>query len=102
MCCDVCLVFGTIRLHLPGEVVESDLASGEYQADITSFVVKCPKKTCGEHFDGLDMITKLLTPSGDTQIKHKVGAIEICEITTLCHSQTGSVDYLVYIGGASG
>ena len=51
-----------LRLHLPGEVEETDAASGAWDAETTSFVVKCPKVTEGEHFEGLEMLTQLLTP----------------------------------------
>ena len=34
-----------------------------------AFVVKVPKETEGEHFDGLDMLTKLLAPAGKTTAK---------------------------------
>jgi len=61
-----------LRLHLPGEVEESDAASGAWDAETTSFVVKCPKVVEGEHFPGLDMLTQLLTPKGDTSVKNVV------------------------------
>lgn len=34
-----------------------------------SFVIKVPKQVPGEEFEGLDMITKLLTPKGQTSAK---------------------------------
>ena len=40
-----------VRLHLPGEVEESDKAGGEYDADTASFKVKCPKVTPGTNFE---------------------------------------------------
>ena len=61
-----------LRLHLPGEVEESDAASGAWDAETTSFVVKCPKVVEGENFPGLDMLTQLLTPKGDTSVKNVV------------------------------
>ena len=64
------------RLHLPGEIEESESAGGEYQADIASFVLRCPKKNPGENFEGLDMITKLLTPSGDTQVRANIEELD--------------------------
>ena len=65
-----------LRLHLPGEVEESDAASGEWNAETTSFVVKCPKVVEGEHFPGLDMLTQLLTPKGDTSLKKAVEELD--------------------------
>lgn len=61
-----------LRLHLPGEVEESDKAGGEYDADTASFKVKCPKVKHGIHFQGLDMITQLLTPKGNNEVKTKI------------------------------
>ena len=52
-----------LRLHLPGQVEETEDARAEYVADKRSFVVRVPKKNPGEHFIGLDMLTSLLTPS---------------------------------------
>jgi protein SHQ1 len=54
-----------LRLHLPGEVEETDAASAKYDADTRSFVVRVPKKKKGQVFQGLDMITELLKPKGD-------------------------------------
>jgi len=68
-----------LRLHLPGEVEEAETAGGEYQADIASFVLRCPKKVPGEHFDGLEMITQLLTPSGDKQMKNQVEELDAAD-----------------------
>jgi len=65
-----------LRLHLPGEVEETDEASGNYDADIRSFVVNCPKKNVGEVFEGLDMLTKLLTPAGETCVKKNIEVID--------------------------
>lgn len=61
-----------LRLHLPGEIEENDAASGAWDAETTSFVVKCPKVVQGEHFNGLDMLTQLLTPKGETNLKNRV------------------------------
>jgi protein SHQ1 len=61
-----------LRLHLPGEVEETDAASGAWDAETTSFVVRCPKVTEGEHFEGLQMLTDLLTPKGGTSVRKGV------------------------------
>ena len=60
-----------LRLHLPGEVIENDEASATWDAETSSFIVKCPKKTPGEAFSGLEMITELLTPKGEKELKNK-------------------------------
>ena len=54
-----------LRLHLPGEVHETDDAAAKYDADTRSFVVTVPKKNKGEDFVGLDMLTELLRPRAD-------------------------------------
>ena len=64
-----------LRLHLPGEVIENEDASASWEAESNSFVVKCPKKNEGEHFSGLDMLTDLLTPKGEKEIKNKIEII---------------------------
>ena len=64
-----------LRLHLPGEVVENDEASASWDAESSSFIVKCPKKVAGEHFSGLDMLTDLLTPKGEKELKQKIEVI---------------------------
>jgi len=65
-----------LRLHLPGEVEENDAASGAWDAETTSFVVKCPKVVEGENFPGLDMLTQLLTPKGDISVKNAVEELD--------------------------
>ena len=52
-----------LRLHLPGKVVDDDDRNeATYNVDKGSFNAKIAKETKGEFFDGLDMLTKLLTP----------------------------------------
>lgn len=58
-----------LRLHLPHELVEDDRASAKYEADSRSFIVTAPKKSHGQFFAGLDMLTSLLTPKGDSSVR---------------------------------
>ncbi|KHN78421.1 Protein SHQ1 -like protein [Toxocara canis] len=51
-----------LRLHLTADVVQNDNSTAEYDADKGTFMIKVPKKTKGEHFTNLDMITELLRP----------------------------------------
>jgi len=60
-----------LRLHLPAPVEETDEAQAHYDADTKSFVVQVPKKVKGQHFQGLDMITDLLLPKGDTALSDR-------------------------------
>ena len=57
-----------LRLHLPGAVTESDDTSAKYVAESKSFLVHATKKTPGEVFKGLDLLTSLLNPKGETKI----------------------------------
>ncbi|GAB1598247.1 protein SHQ1 homolog isoform X1 [Argonauta hians] len=56
-----------LRLHLPGSVIEDGREKCTYNDG--KFSVQFPKKTVREHFEGLDMITKLLTPKGNYSAK---------------------------------
>ncbi|XP_033746162.1 protein SHQ1 homolog [Pecten maximus] len=55
-----------LRLNLPGKLIEDGRESATYNSDNGSFTIKVPKATEGEIFEGLDMLTKLLTPKGQT------------------------------------
>ncbi|XP_069141108.1 protein SHQ1 homolog isoform X2 [Argopecten irradians] len=55
-----------LRLNLPGNLIEDGRESAVYNSDKGSFTIKVPKATEGEVFEGLDMLTKLLTPKGQT------------------------------------
>lgn len=59
-----------LRLHLPGSIVEN----GEEQCTYNegAFSLKFSKKVHGKFFDGLDMLTSLLTPKGKTHAKAPV------------------------------
>ena len=49
-----------LHLYLPGRVIISDVPEYEYDIDTSSFHFKYQKETVNEHFQDLDMITKLL------------------------------------------
>ena len=48
-------------LELPGDVVQNGKEHAEFDRENNRLTVWIPKLTPGEHFDGLDMLTKLLT-----------------------------------------
>lgn len=50
-----------LRLNLPGNIIDDETA-GTYDFEAKSFKFKYEKETKGQKFDGLDLITKLLTP----------------------------------------
>lgn len=51
-----------LRLHLPGEVIETDSSSGSYDWDSYVFTFTLNKTNPGEHFPDLGLINKFLTP----------------------------------------
>lgn len=69
-----------LRLTLPGNILEDGREEAKYDTDTGSFTVKVPKETKGEHFEGLDMITKLLTSKGQPSAKSPM--IEVLSETT--------------------
>ncbi|KAI1297287.1 Protein SHQ1 -like protein [Halotydeus destructor] len=50
-----------LRLHLPKQVVENGNEYAKWDVDTFMFNIRLPKKVPGEHFEGLDMLTQLLT-----------------------------------------
>ncbi|XP_033102345.1 protein SHQ1 homolog [Anneissia japonica] len=76
-----------LRLNLPGALVEDGNESAKYNADEGSFTITIPKETKGEYFEGLDMLTKLLAPSGQT---HTEGACIEVTGSSECSVQAGS------------
>lgn len=51
-----------LKLHLPGEVEETDSSSGSYDWDSYTFTFTLNKLNKGETFPDLDLINKFLTP----------------------------------------
>lgn len=49
-----------LRLHLPGEVAETDSSSGSYDWDSYVFTFKLNKVNPGEHFPDLELVNKFL------------------------------------------
>ncbi|XP_076313606.1 protein SHQ1 homolog [Tachypleus tridentatus] len=70
-----------LRLTLPGEVNENGNEKATYDAEKGTFTIKMPKTSPGEVFEGLDMITKLLTPSGKLSAASPL--IEVLDSTEL-------------------
>ena len=48
-------------MNLPSKIVENGQELTEYDASNGKFVIKLSKATPGEHFEGLDLLTKLLS-----------------------------------------
>jgi hypothetical protein len=53
-------------LHLPGNIIEDDRASAEYDVAEVKITAKIPKETSGQHFPDLDLLPKLLARRGET------------------------------------
>jgi protein SHQ1 len=51
------------RLCLPSKVIENGEESADYDSKSGNFLIKVPKLNVGQHFEGLDLLTKLLTPN---------------------------------------
>ncbi|XP_010214371.1 PREDICTED: protein SHQ1 homolog [Tinamus guttatus] len=51
-----------LRLTLPGRVVEDGREKASYNTDEGTFTIQLPKEIPGQYFEGLDMLTSLLTP----------------------------------------
>lgn len=57
-----------LRLHLPGEVTETDSSTGSYDWDSFIFTFSLNKLNPGEHFPDLNLINKFLTPKKTTNL----------------------------------
>ena len=57
-----------LRLNFPGKIVENGDESASYDVDKGLFTIRLPKLVPGTHFSDLDLITKLLAPSGKCNI----------------------------------
>ncbi|NWX83378.1 SHQ1 protein, partial [Nothoprocta pentlandii] len=55
-------LFSPCRLTLPGRVVEDGREKASYNTDEGTFTIHLPKEMPGQYFEGLDMLTSLLTP----------------------------------------
>ncbi|XP_013414830.1 protein SHQ1 homolog [Lingula anatina] len=53
-------------LTLPGNVIEDGRETAQYEAESGSFTIRIPKEVPGQWFEGLDMLTKLLAPKGES------------------------------------
>lgn len=63
MITNILFAFTQTRVHLSGHIEETDASKGSYDADSGTFTICVQKVNKGEHFQNLDFITALLTPS---------------------------------------
>ncbi|CEI99810.1 hypothetical protein RMCBS344292_13890 [Rhizopus microsporus] len=60
-----------LRLHFPGNIIEDDQSKATYDPSAGQFTIKVSKETKGEQFADLDLLTKLLARTGETEKKKK-------------------------------
>ena len=70
-----------LKLHLPKPIVDDDRAKAVYnlEEDNGTIHVTAPKKTPGEHFEDLQMLTKLLSISSTLNIDECICLLNILE-----------------------
>ncbi|VVC35755.1 SHQ1 protein,CS domain,HSP20-like chaperone [Cinara cedri] len=61
-----------LRLHLPGEIAETDSSSGSYDWDSYIFTFTLNKVNPGEHFQDLHLINKFLPPKKSSNINPSI------------------------------
>ena len=66
-----------LRLTLPGSVEDDEDASATYNVDTGMVVVRLRKTVPGTHFEGLDMITRLLTGAKSDKKRVSAPLIEV-------------------------
>ncbi|KAG2186420.1 hypothetical protein INT43_002858 [Umbelopsis isabellina] len=73
-----------LRLQLPGNVVEDDKSTASYDIATGIFTIIVTKETPGEHFEDLDLLTKLLARKGEkaAQTAPKKPLIEVVSSST--------------------
>ena len=68
-----------LRLHLPGRLADDDKCEAKYDVENGLYTANITKETKGEMFEGLEMLTKLLTPPDSSKNKYQhVFLEEIC------------------------
>ncbi|KAI8393944.1 SHQ1 protein-domain-containing protein [Radiomyces spectabilis] len=69
-----------LRLYLPGNLVEDDDSKAVYDPSAGEFTVKISKETKGEHFQDLDLLTKLLARKGESVSAEAKGKKPLIEV----------------------
>ncbi|XP_070707827.1 protein SHQ1 homolog isoform X2 [Pempheris klunzingeri] len=76
-----------LRLTLPGRVVEDGREKATFDIDKGLFTLRVPKETAGEHFEDLNMLTRLLAPKGSRSAKPLVE-----DVTSGCSDCAGEAE----------
>ncbi|KAI8576876.1 hypothetical protein K450DRAFT_254716 [Umbelopsis ramanniana AG] len=74
-----------LRLQLPGNIIEDEKSTANYDIATGIFTIMVTKETAGEHFEDLDLLTKLLARRGEVKpVKStpKKPLIEVISSTT--------------------
>ena len=82
------------RLSLPSKVIEDGEEETDYDSKSGTFMVKISKLNKGEHFEGLDLLTKLLSNESNKQITKKslIQVIDGQEVNT----ESGFFSYYLF------
>ncbi|KAG2189066.1 hypothetical protein INT44_004208 [Umbelopsis vinacea] len=56
-----------LRLQLPGNIIEDEKSTANYDIATGIFTIMVTKETAGEHFEDLDLLTKLLARRGEVK-----------------------------------
>ncbi|KAI8337346.1 SHQ1 protein-domain-containing protein [Choanephora cucurbitarum] len=70
-----------LRLHFPAPIIEDDDSKATYDPSAGQFTIRVSKETKGQHFEDLDLLTKLLARTGEStsteEKKNKKPLIEV-------------------------
>ncbi|KAI8336910.1 SHQ1 protein-domain-containing protein [Blakeslea trispora] len=66
-----------LRLHFPANIIEDDDSKATYDPSAGQFTIRVSKETKGQHFEDLDLLTKLLARTGETEKQKKKPLIEV-------------------------
>ncbi|KAJ2962300.1 hypothetical protein NQZ79_g2549 [Umbelopsis isabellina] len=80
----ITIKINTPHVRLPGNVVEDDKSTASYDIATGIFTIVVTKETPGEHFEDLDLLTKLLARKGENaaQTAPKKPLIEVLSSST--------------------
>ncbi|ELU11824.1 hypothetical protein CAPTEDRAFT_188632 [Capitella teleta] len=82
-----------LRLNLPKAIQEDEQAKANYDSTSGHFTIRAAKVNPGEHFDGLDLLTKLLAPAGQTSASGPL--IEVLDGSTQSPDVDQDIDWQI-------
>ncbi|CAO3609907.1 unnamed protein product [Cunninghamella blakesleeana] len=69
-----------LRLYFPGPLVEDDDSKASYDPSSGEFIVRVSKEKKGEHFNDLDLLTKLLARKGEADQNKSIPKKPLIEV----------------------